>query len=795
MNKRSLALVFAASLLIAHDRAAAQPPGFGGFGGPGRGGPGLMLRMPPVLTALDTNEDGEISMQEIAAGATTLLQLDENGDGELAGEELWPDLGGPGGFGRGGAPGGFGGGGRGTRSMMRMMPWMIALDTDKDDAISKAEIARCAAALKPLDKDNNGKLTENELRPDFLGERGGAVERLDPDELDFHDGVAMIPNHATFQKLSYKGEEVMIDTFLADLEFVKFTIDLAASSGPALYFINTVTHRAHMMFARAAGLPRGGIEQMKGVLVYRPRLMSPGGTPGLYTFEFEPFDQYPFEMVKIAQDLLVEKMPILKGKIGYYPRQRGVASYQEDKALYDSSDVRVYLEQDLVDTEVAFLPLNLATTFGRLRLMDVDQRPGPRDVVIYRSLPNELPRVAGIITEIRQTPLSHVNLRAIQDKVPNAFVAGAADSESVKPLIGKYVFYNVTADGYELRQATAAEVASHFAKLRPSRPQTPPRDLSVTEIRPLNQIHFEDSASFGVKAANLATMHTFDFPEGTVPHGFSVPFYFYDEFMKHNGFYELVDALLKNPEFQQDRNLQQKELKKLRSLVKKGKLPGWTMQQLADVQQAFPAGTSIRCRSSTNNEDLPGFSGAGLYDSYTHHPEEGHLAKSIKQVFASLWNFRAFEEREFYRIDHKAAAMGVLLHPNYSDEKANGVAVTDDILYETQGNYYLNAQIGEDLVTNPQDQSIPEETLLGWWKDDGYQVMRRSNRSLAGAHLLGEQHLDQLRDRLARIHGRFRRLYGHSEDDRFAMEIEFKITKENELAIKQARPWVFSSQQ
>ena len=618
-----------------------------------------------------------------------------------------------------------------------------------------------------------------------------STEKIDPEDLDIKDGAASIPDHAAFQKLSYKGDEVMIDTFLSGLEFVKFTIDDAFADDPNLYFINTVTHRAHMMFGRVAGLPRGGFTQMKGVLVYRPRLKSPSGNPGLFTFEFEPFDTYSFDMVQIAHEMLVEKMPSLAGNIGYFPRQRGIEAYNEDKQLYEEAKLPVYLEEDLIDSDVAFLPLNTTESFGRLRLMDVEERPNARDIVVYESLPNELSRVAGIITSVRQTPLSHVNLRAVQDRVPNAFILNAAENRKIRSLLGKYVYYNVTPDGYQLREATDAEVDSHFAKLRPSATQTPKRDLSIKTIRSLDDLGFKDATSVGVKAANLATMRTFDFPDETIPDGFAVPFYFYDEFMKHNGFYEKVDSMIKDPEFQKDQSAREEALKKLRKMIKNGRMPRWMTDALGEAQNSFPSGTSIRCRSSTNNEDLPGFSGAGLYGSYTHHDDEGHLAKSVKQVYASLWNFRAFEERDFYRVDHKVAAMGVLMHPNFSDEKANGVAVTDDILYETLTNYYVNTQIGEDLVTNPDEASTPEELLLGWFKDDGHQIMRKSNRASTDGQLLSDAHLDELRDRLARIHGRFRRLYGKSEDDQFAMEIEFKITKKGKLAIKQARPWVY----
>ena len=215
------------------------------------------------------------------------------------------------------------------------------------------------------------------------------------------------------------------------------------------------------------------------------------------------------------------------------------------------------------------------------------------------------------------------------------------------------------------------------------------------------------------------------------------------------------------------------------------------IEALEAMHGTYPEGQSLRYRSSTNNEDLPNFSGAGLYDSNTQKPDETEddgIDKSMKQVFASLWNFRAFVEREFYRIDHTQTAMGILVHPNYTDELVNGVAVSFDPLYGKAGHHYVNSQVGEDLVTNPEAYSLPEELLLN--PDGSYVILHYSNLVEGVRLLMSGSQMRQLRRHLETIHDHFDGLYNIEP---YAIEIEFKITSANTLAIKQARPWVFGN--
>ena len=90
-----------------------------------------------------------------------------------------PPSGGRGGQGPGGERGGRGGqrGGPGgdMGRMMQMMPLIAALDANKDGVISTKEIDNAAAALRKLDKNNDGELDAEEMRP--KRPEGGRPER------------------------------------------------------------------------------------------------------------------------------------------------------------------------------------------------------------------------------------------------------------------------------------------------------------------------------------------------------------------------------------------------------------------------------------------------------------------------------------------------------------------------------------------------------------------------------------------------------------------------------------------
>lgn len=605
-----------------------------------------------------------------------------------------------------------------------------------------------------------------------------------------NDGLLALDSFSRFKELSINNQLVQWNEYLNGIDYLKYLIVDFYTKSPKIYFINCNTHSLHDDFALATGVNYSGNNVKKGQIIYHPTVLSNNGSLGLFSFNYSVNATEDFETIQRTHELLAANMPFLENNLSYYVNVNNEDEYANEETLFQNSRVPVVFESDIY-SEINYWGLNQAEGYGFFRILELDEVPAAKDIVLCKALPNSLPRVGGIITSFVQTPLSHVNLRAIHDNIPNAFIRDPLSIPAISNLLNHYIYFKVEQDTFIIREASLTEVNNWYENIRPRSLQIPPLNLSYTEILPLEEINFSMFDGFGAKCTNVATMRTFGFPDETIPDGFGIPFSFYQKFMEYNNFFEEIKDIMDNPAFKADRDVRDEMLKSFRKKIKKAEMPFWMMIELEAMHREFPTGSSVRCRSSSNNEDLAGFSGAGLYDSKTQHPDEGHISKSIKQVYASLWNLRAFEEREFFRINHYVASMGVLCHPNYSDEKVNGVGVSTDPVYKSKNTFYLNSQLGEDLITNPDTSSIPEEILLDEisYGANDYLVLRHSNLIPSDSLLMTEPHLDQMRDYLSVIHNEFEKLYNATNNSTFAMDIEYKITKDNQLIIKQARPW------
>ena len=138
--------------------------------------------------------------------------------------------------------------------------------------------------------------------------------------------------------------------------------------------------------------------------------------------------------------------------------------------------------------------------------------------------------------------------------------------------------------------------------------------------------------------------------------------------------------------------------------------------------------------------------------------------------------------------------MGVLVHPAFLSERANGVAISRNILQPTRRQTYLNVQLGEASVANPAPGITTDQIVHDIAYQPEISYLARSNLSPL-APVLSDAEVRRIACVTRGIQAHFKPVLDPDDSqDWFAMDIEFKrVGPEQNLVVKQARPYSFGS--
>jgi pyruvate, water dikinase len=455
-----------------------------------------------------------------------------------------------------------------------------------------------------------------------------------------------------------------------------------------------------------------------------------------------------------------------------------------------------------------YVSLNKGGTFGYLRKVDIKgfdkYKFDKHDIVILNGLPNQLPVVSGVLTVPFQTPLCHISLLCQNRGTPNATYRNAWNNDDILKLENKLIYYEVTADTFLIRSASVKEAEVFWVKIENRKPIQLSVDTSQRQLLNMENLSFKNVSLVGGKAANFAELtkikadkKPLPLPEGA----FAIPFYYYYQHLQNNNIIPLLDSVLNNPSLLNDAKIADSKLKQIRAAIKDAPLnKEFLTAVIKRLQSNGDEFVNYRFRSSTNAEDVKGFNGAGLYDSKTGSLKDVNkpIEKAIKAVWASLWDERAFAERQYFKIDQHSVAMGILVHRAFGEELSNGVAITKHLYREDYPAYTINVQVGEVSVVTPPDSITCDEAIIGLGEvtgsnDISVEYIGRSNLSKEKPVLTNEQ-IALLARYLTAIKEHF--FYkvekgnpkGVTDFWNYAMDVEFKIDAHTgSLYIKQAR--------
>ena len=532
--------------------------------------------------------------------------------------------------------------------------------------------------------------------------------------------------------------------------------------------------------------------------------------PQVWAYELSPYDTASAEMIETAY-IKIRDNAWFGEELYFHPTSTSI----EEVAKELSDEVKVITTDELF-AGITYQPLNLGTSMGQLAFYSTDELEEAtvdyRQIVVLDGVPNDIGVVAGIITAEFQTPLSHINVLSQNRGTPNMALKGAMEEPSLTDLNGMWVELTVEPMEWSIREVTKEEADQWWEDNKPDPIVVTPLDTSSSDLvddhdvidpeaEDLREAIAERVPMLGGKGSHFGAMSMIgeDVP---MPKGFIVPVYWYDKHMTDNELWPMVDEMLADEEFQSSGQVRAEKLAELREAIIAAPVdPEFIDMVTAKIEDGYADGTypstRFRFRSSTNAEDVSGFNGAGLYTSKTGDPSDADrmIEDAVREVWASVWSYRAFDERSYYSIEHRDIGMALLCHRSFPDEDANGVAVTANI-YDLAGlepAFYVNVQLGEESVVFPEE-GVTTDQYLHYFQQAGSPVVYLAHSNLVpeGETVLSNSETHELGTALNAIHNHFYEAYG--TESFYAMDVEFKFdtpegASEPQLFVKQARPY------
>jgi hypothetical protein len=547
--------------------------------------------------------------------------------------------------------------------------------------------------------------------------------------------ACVIPAHAAGEQRAWVKEVPNLETWkrysrtVGSDAFGKCIIDVKSND---VYFIDVNLFNIHADFVLGVLLKQPWTaanirEYNKNYERTKPRFILCYVTHHLkvdkWSFAFWEGDKIgPDDVVRVKKRLdqafFIKDMPFRPDS----PMQYAVATDVKKRGVKTITNDDIY-------KAASFQAFNKGRAVGKLRIVPLGtpyeslQFERTDIVLLQESYPDITP-VAGIIASRFSTPLSHVNLRATAWKIPNAGDKKARDKFA--KLDGKVVYYEVTDTAITLRVATPAEVQELERKIFSTKNvQLPEADTRSTHLAMLTRIRAKDVLRYGTKTSNLGEIVTANLDNVRVPPGFGVPFFYYVQHITQNGLDKKIGAMLANPKFSTDAPWRKAALEELRAAIAAAPIDAETLDMIYKRVRIKLGGRGVFVRSSSNSEDLPGFNGAGLYDSAGNVVGKQALGAALKKVWASLWNLRAVEERAAFGVDHRQAFMAVLIQVGVNATAA-GVLVTKNLWDPGDDHSFtINSKwgLGERVV---QGQKLPEQIIFDP-TNDGTKIISRAD--------------------------------------------------------------------